>query len=388
MKQQSRILQLYEKIERLAMRLPEQLRQPILQEITPVKDLFLRQRPPRMVLLGERGTGKTQLINALFDAEIIAPRDEQTQGEGWHDFTHPQQGTIRVLDARRPVSRNLVKSSLSREAPDIFLFLRPSDPIDEKLGEDLDFAIELMEWSAGRHGGDPATIGLLVGDPDLEEVETARQELHACLHTRGQISEKLLATLAISPVLSFAAGAGDARTRRRRRGIDGFAQLIATHLPNDAKLEMARLSGVGPVQADIAQTLIKSFSAVCGAIGTQPIPLADFPILTSLQVTMVAGIMYISGREMSAKAAAEFIAALGASVGVGLALREGARAALKFLPGWGNAVSGAIAGAGTYALGRAATAYFVEGIPLPDARKLLRSSRARKPRELPEASQH
>ena len=73
-------------------------------------------------------------------------------------------------------------------------------------------------------------------------------------------------------------------------------------------------------------------TAICAAIGAQPIPLADFPILTSLQATMVAAIMHISGREMSAKLAGEFMAAVGANVGLGLALREGARAAVKFLP--------------------------------------------------------
>ena len=37
--------------------------------------------------------------------------------------------------------------------------------------------------------------------------------------------------------------------------------------------------------------------AICTAIGAQPIPLADLPILTTLQLVMVSGIMYLSGRE-------------------------------------------------------------------------------------------
>ena len=35
-----------------------------------------------------------------------------------------------------------------------------------------------------------------------------------------------------------------------------------------------------------------------------------------------------------------------------MVLREGARAAVKLLPGWGNAISGGVAAAGTYAIGR------------------------------------
>ena len=52
--------------------------------------------------------------------------------------------------------------------------------------------------------------------------------------------------------------------------------------------------------------------------------------------------------------------------------REGARALVKIVPLWGNAVSGFIAGAGTYAIGRAAIAYFIEGIPLTDVKKIFR----------------
>jgi len=50
-------------------------------------------------------------------------------------------------------------------------------------------------------------------------------------------------------------------------------------------------------------------------------------------------------------------------------LREGARAILKFFPGWGNVVCGMLAGAGTYAIGRAATAFFIGGVSLKDARR-------------------
>src|SRR5437764_11915177 len=122
-------------------------------------------------------------------------------------------------------------------------------------------------------------------------------------------------------------------------------------------------------QYQVAQILIKSTTEICTAIGAQPIPLADLPILTSLQVVMVSGIMYISGRERSLRAATEFITALGVNVGAGMLLREGARAVLKFFPGWGNVVCGMIAGAGTYAIGRAASAFFIGGISLKDSRR-------------------
>src|SRR4029077_12304558 len=126
--------------------------------------------------------------------------------------------------------------------------------------------------------------------------------------------------------------------------------ILTRELPNEARIEMTRISRDRESQREIAQLLVKSTSAICTAIGAQPIPLADLPILTTLQLVMVSGIMYLSGRERSLRAATEFIAAIGANVGAGMLFREGARAMLKFLPGWGNVICGVVAGAGTYAI--------------------------------------
>src|SRR5207302_8545237 len=115
------------------------------------------------------------------------------------------------------------------------------------------------------------------------------------------------------------------------------------------RLEAARNSEDRAVKLDAAKKIVETSAALCTTVGFEPIPLADFPLLTSVQLTMVGGIAYLGGREIGARAAAEFVAALGANLGIGLVLREGSRALLKFFPGWGNAISGAIAGAGTYA---------------------------------------
>jgi len=158
---------------------------------------------------------------------------------------------------------------------------------------------------------------------------------------------------------------------------------IGQALPLDARLEFGRASGDPAVQWEIAAQLTRSCVAVSAAIGAQPIPLADFPILTSLQGLLVAGIVTASGREWSAKLVRDFLAALGANLGVAVLLREGARAAVKLLPGFGNAISGAVAGAGTYAVGRAASAYFMEGRPMAEVRRRFRWSRKKRPPELP-----
>jgi uncharacterized protein (DUF697 family) len=358
----SSFLGFYDKLETLVRRLPESLQQPILREITPIKTLFLLQRAPRIVLLGPGGTGKAQFINALFGAATVQAAEENFGDGKWQDFGHSSRGVLRVLDARRPASLHLLKEALAAEAPDLFVFARPAVPIDGDFAADLAHAAELLTYTESRHPERARLLGILLADASTD-VETARQELHATLHTRTELSDRMGGTLTLR---------AGAETER-------LIELIAVELPGETQLEMARLSGNRALQKQIAQVVIKSVTAICAAVGAQPIPLADFPILTSLQASMVAGIMHISGREMSVKLAGEFIAAMGANVGLGLALREGSRAAVKLVPIWGNAISGAVAGAGAYAVGRAASAYFIEGVSMQDARGLFRRRRKETP---------
>ena len=119
--------------------------------------------------------------------------------------------------------------------------------------------------------------------------------------------------------------------------------------------------------------MLKSFSAVSGVVALQPIPLADLPILATLQSLMVGMIIHTTGRPVTLKLVGEFLGALGLSVGAGFVFREAARAAVKIVPFWGSAVSGFVAGAGTYGIGRAAIAYFVDDSPIQETRRIFLS---------------
>jgi uncharacterized protein (DUF697 family) len=350
-------LALYEKIEALVYRLPKGLQAPILTEIRPIKELFLLRRPPRIVLTGPNGAGKGEVLAALFGADVLLPGEENLNDGRWQAIGRTGRGTLDLLDARRPASLPRLREALSEKMPDLFLFVRGAEETDAALNADLDHTIELLHLLAPRANSAPKVLGLLL--PASGDTEAARQKLNGTLHTRPELSSRMVGTLALVP------GLLDHR----------LAELIALELPGDAQLELARLSGNRALQRQIAQVIIKSLTAICTAVGAQPIPLADFPILTSLQGLMVAGIMHVSGREMSAKLAAEFMGAVGANVGLGLALRETARAGVRLLPGWGNAISGAIAGAGTYSVGQAAVAFFIEGLSIKDARNVFQRKR-------------
>ena len=364
------ILHLYERVESLIAKLPEPLQKPIVKEMTTVKNLFLRQRPPRIVICGEPGSTKAHVLNTLFQGEVLDANDETEAGAGWREYRSARGGLF-VLDARRPGAEGAARSALADEPADIYLFLRSTPEVDDALAAEIADLNALLEFSNARGTQREAVIGVLARNEAAADVEQACEQLRACLHTKPAISARLATTLAITAMRFRVDGSMDA-TDAGRESAGRLAHVIAEELPEEARLEMARLCGVRDVQMKIAQTLIKAVTAICATIGLQPIPFADYPILTGLQVMMISGIMHISGRAMSVKAAGEFVTALGANVGAGLVLREGSRALLKLVPVWGNIVSGAIAGGGTYALGRAASAYFIEGVGIKDARKLLR----------------
>jgi uncharacterized protein (DUF697 family) len=344
------LLAVYEKVEGLLKRLPEGLHRPILRELEPLKTLFLEQRAPRLVLLGDRSVSRAALVNRLYDGDAARPTEDIAQSGTWENFSLAGRGALQVLDARRPVGTSILKRALSAQSPDLYLYVRASLEIDEAMTADLDRAIEVLAFADAQHVDRPKLLGVQIGEKAGED---QRLELHGALFTKPDLADRTAGALL--------------DTNRGK-----LVEQIAIELPPVAQLEMARLSRNRELQRQIAGVLIKSVTAISGAIGAQPIPLADFPILTSLHGTMVASIAHISGREFNAKAAGEFLAALGASIGAGLVFREGARAAAKLIPGWGNAISGGVAATGTYAVGRAAVAYFIDGASLKDARQIFR----------------
>jgi uncharacterized protein (DUF697 family) len=335
---QNTLVQIAERLEKLAGKLPEKIRRPVLREMTPLKQLFLEQRRPRFLFVGSSKMPMHDVVNVIFPSkEEERVKVSLTPVHRWVGWALPGRGNISVLDAREADDsiESGIREDLKREPPDIVFFFD-----DGK--SDLNQPIAVPS-------GEAKIIGVSLGSAGR-----ATQLQHA-LEAQSTVDDRLLTVVPI-------AEQGSNETRH-------LMSVLAAELPNQAKIEMIRISRDRHAQLHVAQMLIKSTTAICAAIGAQPIPLADMPILTSLQVLMVSGIMYISGRERSLRAATEFIAALGANVGAGMLLREGARAMLKFFPGWGNVVCGMVAGAGTYAMGRAATAYFLEGVSLKEAKQ-------------------
>lgn len=339
------MLKLYDRLTGLVEKLPGGVQKPILRELVPLRELFLEQRPARVMLLG--GAESTSAPAWLHFLAGL-PVETGDAVAGWRTYRVAERGSIEVLDARGETPDAIVDAALKAGRPDAVVVLQGSADDPASFAR----AADRLARADHAEGGRPAVVALAFA---AEDAEAARARLSAALHAGREFSGRPLHVFAAEPARAEAA-----------------AEALCAGLPNCAKLEFARLTGARGAQAEIAGSLLKSFTAVCGVIGVQPIPLADLPILTTLQSLLVGMIVYVSGRRASARLIAEFAAALGISVGAGFAFREGARALLKVFPIWGNAISGLVAGAGTYAVGRAAIAYFIEDLPIAETKKLFR----------------
>jgi uncharacterized protein (DUF697 family) len=134
--------------------------------------------------------------------------------------------------------------------------------------------------------------------------------------------------------------------------IDEIAHAVARKLGEDGTALAARLPVLRRAVCDeLIRTFARKNAIIAAAIF---IPGVDLPVLTLNQARLVLRIALAYGQEIDKDRGLELLAVLG----VGFGLRTVARELLDLVPVAGWAVKGAVAYAGTRALGEAAVRYF------------------------------
>lgn len=361
---------------------------------------FLEARPPRLALMGRRGSGKSSLVNAIVGRYVAKVGDvrPETGTCVWYQAEN-DRGALDILDTRglgeafRPESSSYatpqeeIMAALRQSCPDAILVLCKAKEVGGRLDEDLCEVQELRTQIQKLHGYLAPLIGVVTQVDELapagdrtppfqteakaENIRTATALLQEKLQALAPGTE----VIAVSAAIDWSEDAQQIEYDGRWQ-IDVLLNHLAEKLPDPAQVGLAQVSQLKTLQKRMARRVITVATAAAGGVGATPIPVADLPFITGIQVVMITCIGIIAGRRLDRKAVAEFIAACGVPLGAGLALREAVRALAKLIPVAGDAVAGAVAASGTYALGMAAMAYFIDGANPKDAYREAREQAA------------
>jgi predicted GTPase/uncharacterized protein (DUF697 family) len=395
------------RLEEMLDRLPVEVSRDLRTRIATLRTVLLEKRPPALALVGRRGAGKSSLVNALFGAKVaeLGHVTAQTGKGRWYDYER-EGGAMSILDTRgvqegsAPAEADETASALESialelraKAPDIVVFVAKASEVDSAIDADLDALERICAEVRDAHRLEPPVVAVVTHCDLLEpkairlhaagsettddvaeklaHVEAAERALTVKLGKRDRLRGRVVATLGVSTYMSWRVD-GTLRADERWR-VGDLALLLFRNLPDAGRAELARATRARAVQDELASTLTKATAALCAGIAAAPIPVADIIPLTALQTGLVAGIAWIGGRSVDRRGATEFLAGLGANVGVAFLLREAARAIAKVIfPGAGGVVSAGVAFGGTMAIGSAARAYYIAGRTMKAAQRAYR----------------
>jgi uncharacterized protein (DUF697 family)/predicted GTPase len=111
---------------------------------------------------------------------------------------------------------------------------------------------------------------------------------------------------------------------------------------------------IGNIYRDVARRYILPFSIAAGTVAAIPLPFADLPVLTAIQVSMVGLLGKLYGQTLTRSQAGGVVSAIAG----GFVAQLVARQLIKFIPGFGSVISASWAATYTVALGEGACVYF------------------------------
>ncbi|MDQ6694035.1 MAG: 50S ribosome-binding GTPase [Chloroflexota bacterium] len=199
-----------------------------------------------------------------------------------------------------------------------------------------------------------AGAGLRQGDADLlHYLQSLRRPVVVALNKIDLLGNRADETVADAaarlgvPVIPLSA----------KKGTNVAEKLVPALVDALPALAVALGRELPPLRRSASQRVVRQAAVLNTAIGAEPIPLIDIPVLLTTQARMVLRIAAIYGEPLTARHAKELIG----TIAGGLAFRYLAQQGAKLVPSGGWAVAAGIAALGTFGIGQVAIEYFESG---------------------------
>lgn len=415
-------LKLDETIEKIPDAIPQRVKEMLRDKIIGDKDLkdlmkgIDHHRPPRFLLVGRTGVGKSSLINALVGSYLAQVSDTEscTPGIQLYQCKDQESTLIEILDTRGIAESNQLDDHETAEeqllnrvnafSPDAAIFLLGCAHRDS-IGDDADYLKEVVDrYEELNRVHLPVVLVVTKADevnpgrikePDhypehkIDNIEQIVRNYKEILQKHGL---KVEGAAAVSSYIEWRTEDGkevsaevindmsDEEKASLQIGFDGRYQIeelryILEDVIEDfqAKMGLRMARRLDVLVNRLADRLTVICSGISSVVALTPIPISDIYILLIIQSTLVMMIAALSGRELSLDTAKEFIYSLGKVGGLGYGLRLAAQQASKLLNVvfgvGGSAISGTIAYTGTNMVGKCARDHYIDGKSIEDALK-------------------
>ncbi|SDC30829.1 Uncharacterized conserved protein, DUF697 family [Pelagirhabdus alkalitolerans] len=404
-KRLERLIDLYENVDGLIEHLPvkmpqaakKQLEKIIFhnQELESLMESIRSRRPPRLILVGRTGVGKSSLINAIFGQYLAETSPVEIGTKDVQSYTYESDGEtlFEVMDTRgiaesvstsqTSAEKDLVKA-IETFQPDAMLFVMNAT---ERAHMDNDFkAVQYLQKQAN------APIPLVTVLTHVDHLEPARIKnpseypaiKHQHINDKVEKVEQLIdqfdvdskAIIPVSAYIEWDSFEPHTLTETEQRelsitfdgryNMDALIDFFEQNLQPEASIHLLMSARIERAIQKMTKQLIQAFSVAASTVALTPIPVSDMSVLIPLQIVLVTFIAYLSGAEVSKSTAKDFVLSLGGVGAMGYSFRMIAQQGSKFLnlilPGSGSVISSTIAYSGTYAMGKAAEAYYIEKV--------------------------